>query len=138
VEGTSGAVEPGSFRERPGETALQSKPGESPVSPVDRFERGRIRMPAGHHTLPSDVQHRFMTRGVRVKQVGVNPLGERSLRRGVANASCAKHPLACGNSAGRFPFGERPLGCIVACHGSCTEVWSGRWCVRGSTNCRSR
>jgi hypothetical protein len=41
-----------------------------------------------------------MTGGVRVKQVGVNPLDERSFRRGVANASRAKRPLACGNSTG--------------------------------------
>jgi hypothetical protein len=138
VEGTSGAVKPGRFREQTGETALQGKPSESSASPVDRFERGRIRMAAGHHALPGGVQHRFMTGGVRVKQVGVNPLGERSLRRGVANASRAKRPLACGNSAGSSPQGRQPLGRAMACHRNSVEVWWSRWCVRGSTSCRSR
>jgi hypothetical protein len=138
VEGTPGAVKTASFRERTEETALQGSPSRSLASQVDRFERGRVRTAAGHHSLPRGVQHRFMTGGVRAKQVGVNPWGERSLQRGVANASCATRPLACGNLAGRFPLGERPLGNVVACYGNVSEVWASRWCVRGSANCRSR
>jgi hypothetical protein len=45
---------------------------------VDRFEGGHFRMAVERHALPGDDRHRFMTWGVRVKQVGVNPLGERS------------------------------------------------------------
>jgi hypothetical protein len=108
VKGTPGAVDPADFRERAGETALVGKPSESLASPVNRFARGRFRMAAGRHLLPDDVQHRFMTGGVRVKQVGVNPLGERSHQRGVANAFRAKRPLACGNSVG----GSRKGGCL--------------------------
>jgi hypothetical protein len=57
VEGTPGAVEPATFREQAGETALQGKPGESSGSRVSWFERDRNRTVAEHHNLPSDVRH---------------------------------------------------------------------------------
>jgi hypothetical protein len=92
VEGTSSAVEPVSFRERAGETALQGRSGESSACLVDRFERGRFRTTAECHSLPGGVRHRFMTRGVRVKQVGVNPLGRAVVPTGGSQRIARKAP----------------------------------------------
>jgi len=49
------------------------------------------------------------TGGVRVDQVGVNPSGERSPRRGVANATSATRPLACDYLASGGPQGRSLL-----------------------------
>lgn len=106
MESTPGVVEPGSFREGQGETALNGPFRASGEGQASSFARDRNRTVAGSYRLPGGTQHELATWGARTEQVGVNPSNERLFRRGVANASCAKRPLAWESSAGDLPRGR--------------------------------
>jgi hypothetical protein len=74
VEGTSDAAERVALRGAAWEAVLKGESRESAVSRVGSFERGRLPHGRWVRFNPSRIWHELATGGVRVEQVGVNPL----------------------------------------------------------------
>jgi hypothetical protein len=121
VEGTSGAVDCGSFRERPQETALQGEPCFGTVSPASWFShtaQATVRAGRGRAWRPSKGAVEIRTVncccplrtavGARERQevsgseqVGVNSRRRDGRRRGRwAGSNEVVQPLSCEHSAG--------------------------------------
>jgi hypothetical protein len=106
---------------------------------------GRIRSrevvtarPLGFAALQGGVRHGFVTGGVRVSQVGVNPPWHAVVAVGVEKANSRSDPWPeearrVGPRKGYDPSVAQRLA--VA---SCAEVWAVRERVRGTLRCRNR
>jgi hypothetical protein len=94
VEGTPGAAERVPFREGTGEAALVGTELPWPLrTSVSSFERGRNRTVVLLGVVPVTSGHELATGGVRVNQVGVNPLRRAVVVVGVGRAYRPKRPL---------------------------------------------